>query len=305
MAVVDLHALEEAIGDAVPELRVAPLRELGQGFGSVAVETADRAIFRVARTERVARAHAREASLLIALAPHLPCAVPQPEWRIDPRAPALPFGAVGYRKLEGESLSPDRATGPGAARLASALSDFLVALHAFPLERARDLAVREADGDRAELEDLRDAVLPLLRDVLSRSEYEVVAAWSETLLVDEELLRFSPVLRHGDLWYGNVLIDPTTERISAVLDWDNAAIGDPAWDLARQLHLGEAFAAAVAGAYRSARRHRDPGRRHRIQRRWELLEFEGVRGALELGDAEELDETIAKLRAGPILRRSR
>ena len=37
-----------------------------------------------------------------------------------------------------------------------------------------------------------------------------------------------------------------------------------------------------------------------MRRRWELLEFEGVRTAAELDDADELDETIAKLRTGPI-----
>lgn len=195
-------------------------------------------------------------------------------------------------------------SGHGEPPLASEIADFLVALHGFPPEEARGLGVPEADRDGAEFEALRDAVLPLLREVLSRAEYEVVVAWSDGFLADDEVDRFSPLLRHGDLWYGNVLVDPQTGRLNAVLDWDNAAIGDPAWDLTRQLHLGDRFAAAVLRAYRARRRARAPGLPHRIRRRWELLEFEGVRTAARLDDAGEFDDTINKLRAGPILQRA-
>jgi hypothetical protein len=38
-----------------------------------------------------------------------------------------------------------------------------------------------------------------------------------------------------------------------------------------------------------------------MKRRWELVEFAGVRTVMELDDPEELKETIGKLRAGPIL----
>ena len=43
----------------------------------------------------------------------------------------------------------------------------------------------------------------------------------------------------------------------------------------------------------------DAALRHRIRRRWELLEFTAVRAVAD--DPEELADTIAKLRAGPIL----
>ena len=294
----DLSAIERELADAFAELSVAPLRAIETGFGSVVVETADGVIFRVPRHERVARARARQARLLAALAARLPVAVPQPEWLVEARA-HLPYGAAGHRRLPGEQLSPEGIRRGGETRLATEVADFLVALHSFPIEEARDLGVPEADADGGEFEALRAEVLALLRDVLSPAEYRVVVAWSDTFLADETINRFPPVVRHGDLWYGNLLVDTPTMRLTAVLDWDSAAIGDAAWDLARQLHLGERFAAAVLREY-GRRRQGDTGLAHRMRRRWELLEFEGVRTAAELDDAEELDETIAKLRAGPI-----
>ena len=45
--------------------------------------------------------------------------------------------------------------------------------------------------------------------------------------------------------------------------------------------------------------------RRRVQWHWELREFGGIRGAVELDDREELEDSIRKLRAGPVLATSR
>jgi aminoglycoside phosphotransferase (APT) family kinase protein len=89
--------------------------------------------------------------------------------------------------------------------------------------------------------------------------------------------------------------------VVGVLDWEHAAVGDPASDLARQLHLGEPFLEAVLREYGARGGEHGGAFRHRIRRRWELLELAGVRAAAALGDAAELAETVEKLRRGPIL----
>ncbi len=145
--------------------------------------------------------------------------------------------------------------------------------------------------------------MPILGEALPRAEYEIVSRWCDEFRADDALERFDAVLRHGDLWFGNVLVDDASGSVVGVLDWTNAAIGDPAADLARQLHLGESFAGAVLSAYEDRGGRIDRTLCHRIRRRWELLEFAGIRTAVELDDPEELEETIGKLRAGPILSR--
>ncbi|KAA9150222.1 phosphotransferase family protein [Amycolatopsis acidicola] len=46
---------------------------------------------------------------------------------------------------------------------------------------------------------------------------------------------WTPGLIHGDYHFGNVLFDPETARVAAVVDWELATIGDPLLDLGHLL----------------------------------------------------------------------
>jgi aminoglycoside phosphotransferase (APT) family kinase protein len=298
----ELEMIESALAAIFPAL-ARPLRRLQRGFGSTVVETPDGIIFRVARHARAAEGHSREVSLLPALRQRLGVAVPEPEWHLDPRPPGLPYGAIGYRKLPGQEPSRERMGPADSARLAAEMAEVLVALHAFPLEEAKRLGLQEADRDPdgRQFEALCDEVMPVLRERLSPVEFETVICWTEDFRDDGAIDRFRPAVRHGDLWYGNLLVDEATGTLAAVLDWEEAAIGDIASDLARQLHFGEQFFDAVLDAYGARGGRLDAHARRRVERRWELLEFAGIRAALLLEDRAELEETVDKLRRGPIL----
>ena len=265
-----------------PALRIEPLRLLDVGFGSTVVATADGIVFRVARHPRAAAGHARELRLLPQLASRLPVAVPEPRWRIEPDD-EFPHGAIGYRKLPGEPL---QATGP-TPLLAADVARFLRALH-----RLRHI---DAPSHALELDALREPTRPALAAALENHELGRLDRWWDEVRGDERLERFEPALRHGDLWYENLLVDGG--RLVGVLDWGGAAYADPAEDFAALRHLGDSFADAVLDAYGA-----DDALRHRERRHWELRELYGVRLALELQDEEELADAVAKLRRGPILR---
>lgn len=276
--------LAAALERALPELRVRPLRVLDVGFGSTVAETADGVVVRVARTARAAAGHEREAALLPAIAPRLPVLIPDPRWRLPPDD-ELPFGAIAYAKLPGAPLAPAAADDAVAADVGA----FLRALHAID-----DAALPRAEDD---LDALRAATTPALREELDRAELEEVDAWWEDVLADARLRAYRPVLRHGDLWYDNLLVDRGT--LVGVVDWEAAGLGDAAEDFAALRHVGDRFVRTVLGAYGA----HDPDLPHRIERRWQLRELYGVRLAVELGDASELADAVRKLRAGPVLGR--
>jgi aminoglycoside phosphotransferase (APT) family kinase protein len=291
----DRVTIERGLAERFPQLAIAPLRRLETGFGSLAVETPDGVVFRIARHPDAAAGHEVELRLLPALGSRVPIALPRPEWRIEPGAEDFPFGAIGYRRLAGEPLRS-----AGSKPVAPELGAFLAALHAFPVAEAEALGVPFADRHPDDLEALRGTILPALSERLTPMERARIDEWWDAALADEDLTRFEPCLRHGDLWYGNVLV--SDGRVVGVVDWENAAIGDPAHDLATQRHLGSAFANSVLVAYRAAGGLVDARSEHRIQRRWEARELDGIAIAAALDDDAELDECIRKLRAGPILR---
>jgi aminoglycoside phosphotransferase (APT) family kinase protein len=239
--------------------------------------------------------HSLEAKLLPALARSLPVAVPQPRWRVEPGDERLPFGAIGYVWLPGRPLAPERLP-PGVA---AELGRCLGRLHRFPVEEAERLGVPLAPRPADRLARAAAVAPPALRERLAPDEYRTLGAWWRDVEADRELDRFAPALVHRDLWYAHVLVDGTPARLAGIVDWEAAAIGDPAQDLAVQRYLGEEFATAVLEAYPGA----ESGLEHRIRRYWELRELSGLVWALEHDDEHELEDALRKLRSGPIVTR--
>ena len=263
---------------------------LARGFHSVAVETADGVVFRISRQEGTANGHATEYRALPMLAARLPAPIPRPEWRIESGHPDFHFGVIGYRKL------PGRPPEAGSERLAFDVAAFLRALHAFPLEEAEALGLEAWLEPRQAFLWHRDSVLPRLRELLRPDEHARVVAWWDAVLTSRELERFDPALRHGDPWFGNLLVDEEGS-LAGVIDWEGLEIGDPAADIAALTYTGTQFVDCVLECYRPV----DTRLRGRAELLAQLREFGGVRISLELGDEEELAQSLAKLRAGPIL----
>jgi aminoglycoside phosphotransferase (APT) family kinase protein len=280
---------------------ITPRRVLGAGFRSVAIATAEGQDFRLARNAAAAAGYAKERRLLPALRPHLPLPIPDPQWVAGPSA-AFPFGVIGYPLLPGRPLTPADLARGHRARLAADLAAFLRALHRVPLAEVAALGLPGPADRAARWEAMRATTLPMLRDRLSADEYVLVARWWDRLLADPRLGDYQPVLHHGDLWYENLLVDEGATRLTGVVDFEDAALGDPAQDFATLLHLDESFAAQVSVAYAAAGGALDATFAYRRQRLWELREFEGLAFAIRTADADEIADALAKLRRGPILR---
>src|SRR6266536_2613234 len=132
-------------------------------------------------------------------------------------------GFVGYRKLAGESL----AHGARSAGLGARLGEFLAALHAFPVDRARRLTGGDWEAEkRATVERFRTVVLPLL-DGSERPR-------GEALLGAALAHPFEPALVHGDLGPEHLL--HRGEELTGVIDWSDARVADPAIDFAWLLY---------------------------------------------------------------------
>jgi aminoglycoside phosphotransferase (APT) family kinase protein len=263
-------------------VRVVPLRVIDSGWDSRVVDIAGRRILRIARNQWARDGYAVEAKLLPRLAPHLPVQVPMPlrrgeRWTLTRRIPGQVIGSVAHSALGAEAAA------------------FVAALHAFPVADARAAGVRD-ERREVDLKTFRELVLPLL------GEDERDAG--EQLLVEHERARFEPVLVHADLGPEHILVNG--RRISGVIDWTDARIGDPAIDLAWPLYGAPAeFAATFAATYgvdgRLARRalvHHALGPWHevvhglRTDRRWVATGLDGVRARLRrvADDAATMDQ---------------
>ncbi|MEI8412032.1 MULTISPECIES: phosphotransferase [unclassified Kribbella] len=166
-----------------------------------------------------------ETRLLPWLAPQLPLPVPLPE--------PTEYG-VRHRLLVGEPL--EEAT----IELGHALGSFLRALHDVDPVEAVARGAQDAESAAAErveiLDKMRAQVIPLLPASAQADGEELI----------DRIAGVHTTLVHGDLGPEHVRVHEG--RITGVIDWTDAHIGDPGLDLAWCL-IDPAIAEGVAEAY--------------------------------------------------------
>jgi aminoglycoside phosphotransferase (APT) family kinase protein len=226
-------------------LEAASVVPIEEGWDSSVFEVDGEWIVRVPRRKEVREWMRVEAALLPALAAALPVPVPQFEAVEDTADDFF----VLYRKLGGERLSVEACRGPYGAQVARQLGDFLADLHAFPRERATAAGLADvgpADWvaqQRRFAERCADEVIPLL----SAAERTRAQRTFQELFSGLEKLT-ETVLVHRDLGPAHLLHRGAS--VTGVIDWSDAAFGDPALDFAWLLHgTGTAFGNALLQAY--------------------------------------------------------
>jgi aminoglycoside 2''-phosphotransferase len=254
---------------------------LGQGFSNSVHESGDGRIVRKALTREAREALARQLRFLPWLAQRLPVAIPVPE--------SLTDNGLIYVNLPGVPLTPEIVNAHGTKRVATQIAEFIAALHALPV--AECIAAGVTPQSRTEnLLRALERTLPAL-SVQQRREAE---SWRQQFAPAHS----SRVMIHGDLWFENILINLANGRLTGVLDFDTASIGDPAWDLATQLHLGPEFFGRVLKAYPT----KSADLAVRTGWLFQLRCFEGLDIAMRQGDRTEFEESIDKLRQAKVLR---
>jgi aminoglycoside phosphotransferase (APT) family kinase protein len=148
-------------------------------------------------------------------------------------------GCLVYRRLPGRALATLDEPACVPATTTATLAGFLDDLRAIPTAPVRAAGVEEDDATPGEwLEEARrhHAMAAALVPAAHRPAVDAflrapVPPWAEP----------APVLLHNDLGVEHVLVDPATRAVTGIIDWADAALGDPAYDHAKLLRdLGPA-----------------------------------------------------------------
>lgn len=180
-------------------------------------------IARFPRTAEIAESTRRELALLPELALHVSFAVPSPThtgvWRGEP--------FMLYPRLDGRSMTPGDAT----PHSLEALGAMLAELHSFPIDRASSL-LEAGPPDRAWARHY-DALWPTVERLALPAMPNGLASrvTNEFQEYVSEHLDVAHCLVHNDLGLEHLLVDDETRRSYAMIDFEDAWIGDPAVDL--------------------------------------------------------------------------
>jgi aminoglycoside phosphotransferase (APT) family kinase protein len=200
-----------------------PIERLASGGTVNAVyRLGDEYTVRLPLTEGGVRDVEWEGRWLSRLAPALPVTIPTVVATGDP-AEGYPWKWSVHRWIDGENPVEGRLAEP--ALLAQDLAEFVTAIRKVGIDGGpkayRGIPLGTVDeGTRAAIEELRRTDEPFDADA-------AMAAWREALAAPP--WSGEPCWLHSDLMPSNLLV--VRDRLTAVLDFATAGIGDPACDL--------------------------------------------------------------------------
>lgn len=221
-------------------------RLLGEGTDFRVFERPNGRLLRVPKSPAVAHKMTREVAQLSALRRLLPIAVPDASLEICDGV-----SSIGYPRLPGEPADRVLLDAAATRRLATEVASFLACLHATAPTALGAVEVSpcaEDFGPRTRLDWVR-------REVGSLSALPTALAQRcEQFLAGERGVPADPpraaCLIHADLEAEHLLIDPATGGLTAVLDWSDLGLGDPARDLGGVwTHFGYEFLDILLEAY--------------------------------------------------------
>ena len=267
------------------------------GFRSTAI-VAHGYVYLVGRHRAAAESYEKERHLLPSLQSLLPCRIPCPDWSLpESESEVSPYGAMRYPLVPGVPLTRDILSRANELKIARDIGSILRIFHRLS-PRMFDAYVDP--GFSAQLHTARGLCLPILEERVTAAEFALLQKWFEDAAETACHMAFLPTPIHGDLWYENLLVNENCDSVVGILDFECCALADSAKDFAPLLYLGEAFLDAAMEAYESPPGD-DDSFRARIQRHWEIREFGGIEYALATGDSQEMEDSICKIRKGPIL----
>lgn len=203
-------------------------------------------LFRFPRGTQAHEEIEREVALLRALQGRLPLPIPNPRYTSQ-GVPEAGRAFIGYELPPGKYLLKEMLESVNGEEtvqgLADQLAGFLSALHHFPVAELAHLSL-PSRFNREGLEALYARAQEELFPQMPHDQRMPIAAQFEAFLAHPDHVAMTPVLLHGNVGPETILYDAKERRISGVIDFSRACLGDPALDFARLVGptgYGEAF----------------------------------------------------------------
>jgi aminoglycoside phosphotransferase (APT) family kinase protein len=269
-----------------PDLAIDSFRLLGEGWDHLAYVVNGEWLFRFAKSTMDEEDVDREVTLLKRLQTLSSLPVP------DPKYSNHRHRYMGYRLLPGTPLLQLRDHFSLAAwpDWAQTMGSFLTRLHATPLGQVKKLVDKDMDPLPLWLSDAQGS-FEKVKPVIPGHH---MAAITEFLNAPLPLDKYQPVFAHNDLGIEHILVDPKTRAITGVIDWGDAAIADPAYDLGLLFRdLGYKALDAVLEHYRPVAD--DPGLRERAVFYARCTVFEDIEYGLTMNRQEYSEKGLGSL----------
>lgn len=269
-----------------PDLEINSFELLGEGWNNIAFLANGELIFRFAKVEEAVQAINGENALLRLLQDVSPIPIPSPGYYSREHA------YMGYQVVAGTPLLQvrDQFQLNEWPQFAETISQFLTAINAVPLDQVRGLIEEDLDSPESWLEEARQEYAQVKHVIPA----EKVAAIEEFFAAPLPVECPTPAFAHNDLGVEHIIVDPAAREVKGVIDWGDAAIADPAYDLGMIFRdLGDEALAAVLCHYRSNEPAEALRKRAVFYARCTV--FEDIAYGLESGRDEYVQKSLTSL----------
>jgi len=236
---VELEIYERRIREICPQLTLKSVSLNKEGLLNDVVIVNDELVFRFAKREFGYKDPQEEANVLHFLKKYITLPVPNPFYQSA--------DALAYPLIPGVTLRRDvlmRLSEVDQQAIADQLAQFFKELHSVPVNEATDFKVLMADalmkyeGWVNAYQRIRDKVFPFL--------LPHVRDWAtehfETHLAEKNNFEYELKMVDTDIPPYHIMFDVERKRISGIIDFGCAGLGDPAIDLGVIIyHYGESF----------------------------------------------------------------
>lgn len=239
-----IHAID-------PMLVVRTVRlHTGDGQFNDIVIINDELIFRFPRSSHEANVLIHEVAVLRKIQHMTTLPIPNPMY-VRTNREVVNENFMGYPMISGEpffnSILDTIKDDIILERLAAQVARFMQELHTLPFKDiGLDMPIFDTQKEWQDLyQQFHDKLFPYMR----LDACELVTHTFDAFLNEPRHFDYTPVFRHGDFGGSNILYDPKAQRITGVIDFSSAGIGDPALDVAAISCSGDAFFQRVRKAY--------------------------------------------------------
>ncbi|MDP7977886.1 phosphotransferase family protein [Bacillus sp. WLY-B-L8] len=214
------------------DVQTAYVNDIGQNNDVLIVN--ENIVFRFPKYEEGIAKLIAETKLLEKIQNYVSLSIPCPSYQhFQPMEPGKVFS--DYNIINGEPFwnttflqlyEEEQSTG------AAQLANFLKELHSIPVLEISPLLKGNTADIYSEIENLYFQLKEKLFSYMKESARQDVSQSFEAYLSDDSHFTFQPCLIHGDFGMTNILYDGKEKRISGIIDFGGAGIGDPAYDFA-------------------------------------------------------------------------
>jgi aminoglycoside 2''-phosphotransferase len=272
MPVSTEHLLQRA-RTIMPELKFEHYERDEEGLINDVLIINKQWVFRFAKSEEYARLLQSEMKILDLVRPQLDIQVPKPtDHGMD---------YMVYPLLNGQTLSRKMVMGYNESiqnQIARQLGSFLYRLHRIDMSKADwEIPSTRAPVRRADWLEIQAKVKEKLYPLFQKYQIEWVEDLFNSVLDDPESSEYAPSLIHGDLASYHILFDKQEQKITGVIDFGMAGLGDVASDIGNLIQIyGESFVRLMQVTYPDLECYLPRARFHA-----QLLELEWVLRGLE------------------------